>query len=201
MRVRKKYNYIPSQIPPCSWLVSTGKKWPGDAKSGPTALGVFAIDERKGCIARGWHSRGMVHVMYIDYHYRSGWRSGIAFHGTTPGQYCKLGRIASHGCIRMYQSNALNLLKRVKGWDKVLTEEHRWGEVPRFWKRTRGSNRYDYVRDGSILRDRIEKPITVADASTETAGTQSDVIADAIDRLPPVLTKTGYRALTVTFRD
>lgn len=196
---KRKYKLAPGEEPPFSWLVSTGYKWPGDPKSGPTSLGVFAIDERKGRTQRGWHTHGMIHVFYIDYHYRSGRRSGIAFHGTTRGQYRKLGRIASHGCIRMHQSNALSVLKRIKGWDNVLAKERRWGEVPRFWRRERYSKRYGYVRNGSLLRQAINEPVKVAAAGR--AGPSSDLYGADIIAMSRVLTKTGYRAVAVIFKD
>jgi lipoprotein-anchoring transpeptidase ErfK/SrfK len=199
-RAKRKYKLEPGQQPPFSWLVSTGYRWPGNRKSGPTSLGVFAIDERKGRTQRGWHTHGMIHVMYIDYHYSSGRRSGIAFHGTTRGQYRRLGSIASHGCIRMHQSNALNLLKRIKGWDKVLPEDQRWGEVPRFWKREKYSRRYGYVRDGSLLTKQRKTPIEVAEA--ELAIPAGDTVAPIESLLTPqVLTKKGYRAVAIIFKD
>lgn len=193
---KRKYKLKPGEEPPFSWLVSTGYRWPGNRKSGPTTLGVFAMDERKGRTQRGWHTHGMIHVMYIDYHYRSGRRSGIAFHGTTRGQYRRLGRIASHGCIRMHQSNALSLLKRMKGWDNVLSEEQRWGEVPRFWRRQKYANRYDYVRDGSLLRQSV-KVAAVAPVDTASGAVVSTDATPSSD----VLTKTGYRAVAVIFKN
>ncbi len=36
------------QVPTYSWLVSTGRKYPGDKFSGPTPAGVFNLDERRG---------------------------------------------------------------------------------------------------------------------------------------------------------
>lgn len=197
---KRKYKIAPGQEPPFSWLVSTGYKWPGNPKSGPTSLGVFAMDERKGRTQRGWHAPGMVHVMYIDYHYRSGRRSGIAFHGTSPGQYRRLGRIASHGCIRMHQTNALNLLKRMKGWDKVLSEDRRWGEVPRFWRREKYTQRFGYLRNGSLLRRRFNTQFKVVEAAAAGAHSEGKVSTDAV--LPSgILTKTGYRAVAVIFKD
>lgn len=199
-RAKKKYRINKGQTPPFSWLVSTGKKWRGDNRSGPTSLGVFALDERPGRTQRGWHSRGMIHAMYIDLHYNSGRRSGIAFHGTTPGQYRKLGRIASHGCIRMHQTNALNLLKRIKGWDNVLDHQQRWGEVPRFWQREKKNRRYGYVRDGSLLPQ--SSPERVAAAGTNAAAISSAGPAFTDAQLAvPVLTKTGFRAISIIFKD
>jgi hypothetical protein len=197
---KRKYKLSPGQQPPFSWLVSTGYKWPGNRKSGPTSLGVFTIDERSGRTQRGWHSRGMVHVMYIDYHYSSGRRSGIAFHGTTPSQYRRLGRIASHGCIRMHQTNALNLLKRIRGWDKVLSADQRWGEVPRFWRRQQHSRRYGYVRNGSLLRQQRQTPIEVATAAPVTSSGNNAVPTVSL-MAPRVLTKAGYRAIAIIFKD
>ena len=197
-RARKKYRIEKGQTPPFSWLVSTGKKWRGDNRSGPTSLGVFALDERPGRTQKGWHAPGMIHAMYIDLHYNSGRRSGIAFHGTTRSQYRKLGRIASHGCIRMHQTNALNLLKRIKGWDNVLTDEQRWGEVPRFWKRQKNSNRYGYVRDGSLLPRSPEKAAAAVNASVVN---QSGTTLSDIQSTAPALTKTGFRAVAIIFRD
>ncbi|MEL6374190.1 MAG: L,D-transpeptidase family protein [Pseudomonadota bacterium] len=257
---RSRYKWTAGDAPPFSWLVSTGRKYRGDKRSGPTPLGVFALDERRYRSHRGYHAPGMVHVMYIDYHYRSGRRSGVAFHGTTPRQYRKLGRIDSHGCIRMHQRNALALLSRLKGWDKQVAKALRWGEVPRFWKRQRYANRYGYTRDGRLHAApapvptstpastegppaRPAKPATAAEPARAQGGTQAKPVvavgrpgdatgsprspkapavqaqgrtdagegdagvrddrddADAPMVLPRVLTKTGYRALTVIFQD
>ncbi|MEO0618616.1 MAG: L,D-transpeptidase, partial [Pseudomonadota bacterium] len=131
-----------AMTPPYSWPVSTGRHYRGDRKSGPTPTGVYTIDERKYRMAYGYTVPGMINVTYIDLHYSSGRRSGVAFHGTTRSKYRKLGRIDSHGCIRMTQPNARALLDRLRGRDGVLSEAMRWGEVPRFWKRERGGTRY-----------------------------------------------------------
>ena len=43
-------------------------------------------------------------------------KGGYAIHGTTPGNFSKLGRRASHGCIRMHPDNAkifYELVKRI----------------------------------------------------------------------------------------
>ena len=172
------------QTPPYSWPVSTGRKYPGDAKSGPTPRGVFALDERPYRMARGYTIEGMINVLYIDFHYPGGRRSGVAFHGTTHGRYGRLGTIASHGCIRMTQPNALALIDRLQGRDGVLPEAMRWGEVPRFWTQEQGGNRFGFTRDGT--------PHPLGDI--EAAGSAP---ADP----PAVLTKTGYRAVAVIFRD
>ena len=127
---QKKYGLKEGETPPFSWLISTGRYYPGNRFAGPTPSGVYSLDERRGRSHRGWHARGMIHTLFIDYHYSSGRRSGIAFHGTTRWMYRRLGRADSHGCIRMNQHNALALLKRVRGSDGVLTKEMRYGEVP-----------------------------------------------------------------------
>lgn len=41
-------------------------------------------------------------------------RGGYAIHGTTPGNFSKLGRIASHGCIRLHPDNARVFYELVK---------------------------------------------------------------------------------------
>ena len=137
----KKAKLGDGEIPTFSWLVSTGRSYPGDHKSGPTPNGVFALDERKRRYGWGWLQDGMVHVMHIDFHYPDGRVTGVAFHGTTAGRYRRLGNIDSHGCIRMHQKNALALLNRVTGKDGTLAEDLRWGEVPRFWAAEKGTRR------------------------------------------------------------
>ena len=180
--------------PPYSWPVSTGRKYVGDRKSGPTPRGIFALDERRYRIARGYSSPGMINVMYIDYHYSSGRRSGVAFHGTTRSRYKRLGRIDSHGCIRMTQSNARALLDRLQGRDGVLSKELRLGEVPRFWTHQRSGNRFGYKRDGTLHFK------AVASKSPSTV-TRTDVSLPGAHAPKPVLTKTGYRAIAIIFRD
>jgi len=187
---------LPSAVtPPYSWLVSTGRKYRGDRKSGPTPTGVYTIDERKYRMARGYTVPGMINVTYIDLHYSSGRRSGVAFHGTTRSKYRRLGSIDSHGCIRMTQSNALALINRMQGRDDVLSKDLRWGEVPRFWTTERRGRRYGYNRDGETHP--VLGPVTVA--SADTVG--EVVEASDATRFPSVLTKQGYRAVVVLFQD
>lgn len=182
---------LPDSItPPYSWPVSTGRKYAGDQRSGPTPTGVFALDERKGRLIRGYGSPGMINVTFIDFHYRSGRRSGVAFHGTTGSKYRLLGSIDSHGCIRMTKSNALAVLNRLQGRDGVFGEEMRWGEIPRFWTHERGGNRYGYTRDGSLHYS----------PTAAMMGTDGDRRDDGSD-LPAVLTKQGYRAIAIMFQD
>lgn len=178
-------------VPPYSWLVSTGRHYRGDRKSGPTPTGVYTIDERKYRMAYGYTVPGMINVTYIDLHYSSGRRSGVAFHGTTRSKYRRLGSIDSHGCIRMTQPNARALLHRLRGKDGVLSEDMRWGDVPRFWKSERGGKRYGYNRDGEphpLPGPRLQ----------QTSATDEDVSETSY---PSVLTKQGYRAVVVLFQD
>jgi hypothetical protein len=195
-------------VPSYSWPVSTGRAYPGDRFSGPTPTGVFAMDERKWRYGRGYTAPGMIHTMYIDFHYDSGRRSGVAFHGTTSGRYRRLGTNDSHGCIRMKKKNALALLDRITGRDEVLPEPLRWGEVPRFWKGEQGQRRWGYTRDGT------PHPVEVAVADAPAAGLQEAALvqepatnasssgSDAADETSTdVLTKSGFRAITVIFND
>lgn len=200
---------LPSDMqPPYSWKVSTGRKYRGDRRSGPTPTGVFTIDERKHRLTRGYHAPGMINAVFIDLHYSSGRASGVAFHGTTRGRYRLLGRIDSHGCIRMTQSNALSLLDRLQGRDGVLADDLRWGEVPRFWRRRRGFTRYGYTRDGRMhpAPGRAAGQATERSVRLASLGDGDGVRADdgaAIETIdvPNVLTKTGYRAIVVMFND
>jgi hypothetical protein len=192
-------------VPSYSWPVSTGRHYRGDKFSGPTPTGVFALDERKWRYGRGYTAPGMTHTMYIDFHYDSGRRSGVAFHGTTTGRYRRLGTNDSHGCIRMKKKNALALLNRITGRDEVLPEAMRWGEVPRFWKAERGQKRWGYTRDGTPHA--LEETVSVdtdAGELEEGAGTVEKVTAldePAEPTSAEVLTKTGFRAIAVIFNN
>ena len=187
------------EVPNYSWPVSTGRYYRGNKFSGPTPTGVFALDERKWRHSRGWSAPGMVHTMYIDLHYSSGRRSGVAFHGTTRYRYRRLGTADSHGCIRMRQDNALALYNRVTGRDDELAEEMRWGEVPRYWKNQRGQKRWGYTRDGTAHPVEIAGVIDPAlPAAMEDGG---QVVSDSGTYVPEVLTKTGFRAIAVIFKD
>jgi hypothetical protein len=184
------------EVPAYSWPVSTGRYYPGDRKSGPTPTGIYALDERKRRYGRGWMQDGMIHVMHIDLHYSDGRMSGVAFHGTTPGRYRRLGSIDSHGCVRMHQRNALALLDRVTGKDSVLSEELRWGEVPRYWQIEKGNRRYGYTRNGVSPAPVPQVPEAAA-ASAAIAAPPTTPPETA----PAELTKTGFRAIAVIFQD
>lgn len=196
----KKQKLHEGETPPFSWLISSGRYYKGDRKAGPTAPGIYALDERKWRYGRGWLQDGMVHVMHIDYHYAGGRVSGIAFHGTPSGKYRRLGSNDSHGCIRMHQKNALGLIDRMTGKDGVLSETVRWGEVPRYWRTEKGRTRLGYARDGKALEATLAENIPALSASPSTEP------APATDASPAApasgeLTKVGFRTLVVLFED
>jgi len=164
----------PGISPDYSWPVSTGRKYPGDARSGPTPLGVFNIDDRR--YRPGWGAPGMFNALYIDLHYSGGRASGVAIHGTTQAQYRKLGRVDSHGCVRMHQANADRVWQIVHPGGRRRAESPLWGEIPRYFTSDPGSDksvRRGYVRDGALLRDGQGQ----------------------------LLTRQGYRMVLVFFRD
>lgn len=159
-----------------SWPVSTGRKYRGDARSGPTPPGIFNVDERPFRHRPGWGSPGMYNALYIDLHYGSGRVSGVAMHGTPRANYRLLGRPESHGCIRMTQANADALWALVHPSGGPAEASPLWGDVPRYFRSPPHRDarpRTGYVRDGSLLLD---------------------------DR-GALLTRPGYRALFVFFRD
>lgn len=185
-RYWRRSGFPKGHTPPYSWKISSGYRWRSRwRRSGPTPVGVFGIDERRGRVKTGWIAHDIVDPVFLDLHYSGGRRSGVAFHGTLERDYHLLGTIASHGCIRMTQANAKSVIERVLGLDGVLEKSARWGEVPRFWKRERGRTRIGYRRDGVPYR---------ATAATVQPAAQ-------IAAAPNVLTKVGYRALAVFFKD
>lgn len=163
--------------PDYSWPVSTGRYYQGNNRSGPTPLGVFNVDDRYYRHVRGWGAPGMYNSIFIDLHYSSGRASGVAMHGTTQSKYRLLGRPDSHGCIRMEQTNADAVWSMFHGEGKPGETSPLWSaSVPRYFQSEPAQNwnaRWNYVRDGSFLYD--------------ASG----------DRL----TKPGYSALFVIFRD
>ncbi len=198
------------EVPTYSWPVSTGRYYRGEKFSGPTPTGVFALDERKWRYGRGYTAPGMIHSMYIDYHYASGRRSGVAFHGTTNGRYRRLGTADSHGCIRMKKKNALALLNRITGRDEALPEDMRWGEVPRFWKSQRGQKRWGYTRDGTphpVVADEIVATgdadlVDTGEGKIESVAVENgEAVGSDATASKDVLTKTGFRAIAVIFQD
>lgn len=207
----RKAKLANGEAPAYSWPVSTGRYYRGDRFSGPTPTGVFALDERKWRYGRGYTAPGMIHTMYIDFHYSNGRRSGVAFHGTTTRRYRRLGRNDSHGCIRMKKKNALAMFKRITGRDGVLDKAEIWGEVPRFWKQQRGSKRWGYTRDGTphVVEKPMEETAPFQPGRLVAEGGLMAAVAAEAPRLgnrrgsanEEILTKVGFRAITVIFED
>lgn len=181
--------------PAFSWPISSGRAYKGDRKSGLTPPGIFGLDERKWRYGEGHMRAGMIHVLHIDHHTPDGRVTGVAFHGTTAGNYKRLGTNDSHGCIRMHQSNALALLYRLTGLDGAIPEDVRWGEVPRYWLSEAGRIRSGYTTDGKAL------PAARADASVPPAATSGRDLESAGGAPADVLVKTGFRAIAVIFQD
>ncbi len=205
----RKSKLADGEAPAYSWPVSTGRGYRGDRFSGPTPTGVFALDERKWRYGRGYTAPGMVHTMYIDFHYSSGRRSGVAFHGTTTRRYRRLGTNDSHGCVRMKKKNALAMFNRITGRDGVLDKDDRWGSVPRFWKEQWRGKRWGYTRDGTPhpVEAPVEESALFEARSPFAAGGLMMAVAA---KSPPtragdgsaegdVLTKVGFRAIAVIF--
>jgi len=167
-----------ARTPEYSWPVSTGRYYQGDNRSGPTPLGIFNVDDRHFRHVRGWGAPGMYNSIFIDLHYSGGRISGVAMHGTTRSKYSLLGRPDSHGCIRMVQENADAVWSLFHGADGRPGEgSPLWAaSVPRYFTSQPAQNwnvRRNYTRDGSFHFD---------DAGNK-------------------LTKPGYSALFVIFRD
>lgn len=164
------------EAPQWSWPVSTGVQRAGNPPYILTPPGIYNVDERRARQYMGWGSPGMYAPVYIDYHYASGRISSVALHGTDRINYRHLGERASHGCVRMTQENASQIRDLLHPGRAVGADSPLWGEVPRYFRSTPRDSlaaRTGYVRDGSLL----------------------------VDEAGQVLTKMGYRALIVIFRD
>lgn len=159
-----------------SFPVSTGALHAGNPRAGPTPSGVFNVDERSARHRTGWGSPGMYRAVYIDLHYSGGRISGVAMHGTTQSRYNRLGQPDSAGCVRVTVPNMDAVWSILHPGGARGPESPLWGEVPRYFRSAPADSltaRTGYVRDGSLLRD---------DAGA-------------------LLTKAGYRAVFVFFRD
>lgn len=163
--------------PQYSWPVSTGRYYQGNNRAGPTPLGIFNVDDRPFRHVKGWGTPGMYNSIFIDLHYSGGRMSGVAMHGTTQSKFALLGRPDSHGCIRMEQTNADAVWSLIHGDARPGEASALWtASVPRYFTSEPAQNwnpRWNFTRDGSFLHD------------------------DAGNRL----TKPGYSALFVIFRD
>ena len=195
----KKAKLPETATPPYSWPVSSGRVYRGDRKAGPTPAGIYGLDERKWRYGEGYLRAGMIHVMHIDFHYPDGRVTGVAFHGTTAGNYSRLGTNDSHGCIRMHQKNALALLHRMTGTDGTRAEDVRWGEVPRYWLSESGRVRKGYRQDGKPLPASLAEAVIAPALDNAAHGPSSD--ASGSSTSADVLLKTGFRTLVVIFED
>jgi lipoprotein-anchoring transpeptidase ErfK/SrfK len=98
-RASQTMEVIVDGVPRYDWSVSTGRR------SLPTPAGVFHPQR----LALSWFSRKydnapMPHSIFFH--------GGIAIHGTYEIRY--LGRPVSHGCVRLYPSNAAVLYELVQ---------------------------------------------------------------------------------------
>jgi lipoprotein-anchoring transpeptidase ErfK/SrfK len=85
--------------PRYTWRVSTGRR------SLPTPAGVFhPLRLAASWFSRKYDNSPMPHSIFF--------RGGIAIHGTYETRY--LGRPVSHGCVRLYPSNAALLYELVQ---------------------------------------------------------------------------------------
>ena len=87
-----------------------------------------------------------------------------------------MGERASHGCIRMTQGNADQVWDLLHPGGARRSDSPLWGTVPRYFRSSPHDSlatRSGYVTDGSLL----------------------------FDEAGALLTKPGYRAVIVIFRD
>ncbi len=91
-----------------SFPVSTGKKnyTTPDLNTRPAGPILMKYTSRK---FPGGNYKGLGNMPYAVFV-----RGGYAIHGTTPGNFSKLGSVASHGCIRLHPDNARVFYELVK---------------------------------------------------------------------------------------
>jgi len=91
-----------------SFLVSTGKKGytTPDISGRPRGPVLMKYTSRK---FPGGNYKGLGNMPYAVFV-----RGGYAIHGTTPGNFSKLGTVASHGCIRLHPDNGRIFYELVK---------------------------------------------------------------------------------------
>jgi hypothetical protein len=100
-----------------TWKVSTG------TRSYDTPIGTYpARSMNEIWYSRQWDDAPMPHAIFFT-------RKGHAIHGTAETQ--KLGRPASHGCVRLASENASTLFALVKETGLENTEIVLSGEIPR----------------------------------------------------------------------
>lgn len=110
------YLYVEGELKD-SFLVSTGKgkKYETPEMSGKPRGPLFMkYTSRK---FPGGDYKGLGNMPYAVFV-----RGGYAIHGTTPGNFSKLGNKASHGCIRLHPDNARIFYELVK----LMGLEHTW---------------------------------------------------------------------------
>jgi hypothetical protein len=87
-------------------LASTAGTFNGKKYSTPT--GDFAIDSLEVMhISKTYNDAQMPDSMFFD--------QGIAIHAALGGEIAHLGRVASHGCVRIHPTNAKILFDTIKG--------------------------------------------------------------------------------------
>lgn len=112
------YLYIEGELKD-SFLVSTGiKKYKTpDMSVHPRGPVLIKYTSRK---FPGGNYKGMGNMPYAVFI-----KSGYAIHGTTPGNFSKLGKLASHGCIRLHPDNARIFFELVK----IYGLSHTWVKI------------------------------------------------------------------------
>lgn len=104
---QQMYLYIEGELKD-SFYVSTGikKHRTPDINVRPTGPLFIKYTSRK---FPGGNYRGLGNMPYAVFV-----KGGYAIHGTTPGNFSKLGTVASHGCIRLHPDNARIFYELVK---------------------------------------------------------------------------------------
>lgn len=101
------YLYLDSELKD-SFVISTGiRRYPTpDMNLRPTGPLLKKYTSKKW---PGGNYKGLGNMPYAIFV-----RGGYAIHGTTPGNFKKLGTVASHGCIRLHPDNARVLFELIK---------------------------------------------------------------------------------------
>lgn len=111
---QKMYVYINGSLEH-TWLVSTGAK---NSKT-PNFEGKpngRIYDKYSSKANPGGDYKGLGNMPYAVFIYK-----GYAIHGTTVGNFAKLGTPASHGCVRLHSDNALIFNRLVRGQGVLST--------------------------------------------------------------------------------
>lgn len=107
---QKMYVYINGSLEH-TWLVSTGK-WTSRTPDFEGKPNGRIYDEYTSTKNPGGDYKGLGNMPYAVFLYK-----GYAIHGTTTGNFSKLGTTASHGCVRLHPDNGFifNRLVRAQG--------------------------------------------------------------------------------------